>query len=120
MCDWNMHPAIVLIQQAGMADVKTALAAAEATRTDRTVASAFNLEGKVSKLGEALFGVYKSASGIMKVNGDAASAAGDAAFGARLKAVNMRGIDGLITSAGDKILARFGVANSLADHLCEP
>jgi hypothetical protein len=61
---------------------------------------------------------HKKASGLYSANTAAQGPAGSAAFGAKLKPINTRGIDKIASTFGDKILARFRV-NGLADHVSE-
>jgi len=110
--------AVALNQQEGVADVDAALAAAQAARSTRTVADAFNLEANLSKVGKALFSVHKNAASIFKDNTGALTATGAKAFGARISPVRTRDFDKLLTTAGDAIVRAFKI-EGIADYLCE-
>jgi hypothetical protein len=110
--------AIALNQEAGIAEVDAALALAEQSKAQRSVASALNIEGILAKTLKVFADTHKKAAGLFSANTSAASSAGSSTFGAKINAINTRGLDKVLSSVGDKVLAHFS-APGLADHVSE-
>jgi hypothetical protein len=110
--------AIALNQEAGIAEVDAALALAEQSKAQRSVASALNIEGILAKTLKVFADTHKKAAGLFSANTSAASSAGSSTFGAKINAINTRGLDKVLSSVGDKVLAHFSVPG-LADHVSE-
>ncbi|WP_338440696.1 T6SS effector BTH_I2691 family protein [uncultured Aquabacterium sp.] len=110
--------AIALNQTEGMAEVDAALALAEQSKAQRTVASALNIEGILAKTLKVFADTHKKAAGLHSANTSAASPAGSTAFGTKVKPINTRDIDKVLSTVGDKLLEHFRVPG-LADHVSE-
>jgi hypothetical protein len=110
--------AIALNQKESMAELGAVLAEANEHQTARRLASTINWIGYTSKSLKALADTYKKVISFQNANAAAAAAGGSKAFGATLKPVNMRGIDKLVSSTGDRFFKAFGVPG-LADHASE-
>jgi hypothetical protein len=110
--------ALALNQTVGIEDLNAALALAEQHKAARTVATAANVEGIVAKTLKVFADVHKKTVGLQSANNSAKSAAGSIVFGIRLKPINTRGIDKLVTTVGDFVVRHFKVAG-LADHISE-
>lgn len=110
--------AIALNQQDAVAEVDAALALAEQYKGQRAMATMLNIEGILAKTLKCLADTYKKADGVYSTNTSATSSAGSFVFGAKIQPVNMRGLDKVLTTAGDKVLEHFSVPG-LADYVSE-
>lgn len=110
--------AIALNQQQGIAALDAALKEADQHRTAQTLSSAVTWAGYTAKVLKGLADTYKKAQGILDGNTKAASEAGLFAFGARVNAVNMRGFDATVITAGDRVFRYFAI-DKLGDYASE-
>lgn len=94
------------------------LAEANRHKSARTLASTLDWVGYTSKSLKAFADTYKKIISFQNANTAALAPGGSKAFGATLKPVNMRGIDKLVATTGDRVFKAFGVA-ALADHVSE-
>jgi hypothetical protein len=113
-----MWRAIALNQKQSMDELNTALEEANKFKAERTLASTLNWVNYTSKSLKALADTYKKIISFQNANAAASAAGGSKAFGAKLRPVNMRGVDKLVSSAGDRFFKAFSVPG-LADHASE-
>jgi hypothetical protein len=110
--------AVALNQKQGMEELAAALAEAKSHQEDRTLASALTWTTYTTKSLKALADTYKKIISFQNANTAAAAQSGSKAFGVTLRAVNMRGIDKIVATAGDRFFKAFS-APGLADHASE-
>ena len=110
--------AIALNQKDGIAEVDSAMQAALAhTGTSLTEASATAALANLKNM-QRLADTYKKAQTVYNTNLKASAAGGSKAFGASLKAVNTRGMDAVVISAGDRVFSALKL-NKGGDWLAE-
>ncbi len=109
---------VALNQNAARMELDAALAEAEQHKGQRTLASALAWTNYTVKTLKAFADCYKKLQGVSDANAKASAAAGSKAFGARLKPVNMRGVDKFAISVGDIVFKHFRVSG-LADYASE-
>lgn len=110
--------ALALNQESAIADLNSALKAAQEAQSARTVATVLNVENIIAKSLKAFSDTHKKAAGVLSANTTASSTAGSKAFGATLKPINTRDLDKLATTVGDAVVRHFKI-DGLADHLSE-
>ncbi|WP_301539996.1 T6SS effector BTH_I2691 family protein [Ralstonia pickettii] len=110
--------AVALNQSAARAELDKVLAEAKQHKSQRTEAKTLEWMGYTTKSLKAFADTYKKAQSVFDANTKAASQAGSLAFGARLKPLNMRGVDKVVISAGDAVF-RFFRIDTLADYVSE-
>lgn len=110
--------AVALNQKQGMEELAAALVEAKSHQEDRTLASALTWTTYTTKSLKALADTYKKIISFQNANTAAAAQSGSKAFGVTLRAVNMRGIDKIVATAGDRFFKAFS-APGLADDASE-
>lgn len=110
--------AIALNQKEAMEDLDAALSEAARYKSERTLASTLNWVNYAAKSLKAFADTYKKLVSFDNANKSASSANGSKAFGVKLKPVNMRGVDKVGISVGDRAFKIFRVSG-LADYVSE-
>lgn len=110
--------AVALNQDGAREELDQALVDAMQHHGAQTPSSAVDWGTYLQKGLKTFADVYKRAQGIFNANQRAMSEAGSSAFGARIKPVNMRGIDRIVIAAGDSVFKQFRI-DKLADYASE-
>lgn len=110
--------AVALNQKQAMDALDATLEEAARHQADRTLASTLNWVNYTAKSLKAFADTYKKLVSVQNANTPALSAAGSKAFGVKLKPVNMRGLDNIGITLGDKVFKAFRVSG-LADYASE-
>lgn len=109
---------IALNSERGAAELDSALQEAQQHKGQQTLASQVAWAGYTAKSLKAFADTYKKAQGVLDGNARAATPAGTAVFGARLKAVNMRGVDKVAITVGEAAFRHFRI-DKLGDYASE-
>jgi hypothetical protein len=110
--------AVALNQKESMEELNAALAEASKHQSERTLATTLSWTSYATKSLKALADTYKKVISFQNANSSALSANGSKAFGVSLRPVNMRGIDKLVSTVGDRLFKAFSVPG-LADYASE-